>query len=72
LVSVDVTDTGQIEAAVNKASELGPLRLLVNSAGIGSAQRTIGKDGHVAAFDGQITLVLCRAGSVAAHRDAPT
>jgi hypothetical protein len=54
LVSVDVTDTGQIEAAVNKASELGPLRLLVNSAGIGSAQRTIGKDGHVAAFDGQI------------------
>ena len=45
-VSVDVTDTQQIEAAVNKATELGPLRVLVNSAGIGWAQRTIGKDGQ--------------------------
>ena len=47
-VSVDVTDTEQIEAAVNKATELGPLRVLVNSAGIGGAQRTIGKDGQFA------------------------
>ena len=47
-VSVDVTNTEQIEAAVNKAAELGPLRVLVNSAGIGWAQRTIGKDGHFA------------------------
>ena len=45
-VSVDVTKTEQIEAAVNKALELGPLRALVNSAGIGSAQRTIGRDGE--------------------------
>jgi NAD(P)-dependent dehydrogenase (short-subunit alcohol dehydrogenase family) len=45
-VSVDVTDTQQIEAAVNTATELGPLRVLVNSAGIGWAQRTIGKDGQ--------------------------
>ncbi|GAA1482067.1 SDR family oxidoreductase [Gordonia sinesedis] len=45
-VPVDVTDTAQIEAAVNKAGELGPLRVLVNSAGIGWAQRTIGKDGE--------------------------
>ena len=44
-VSVDVTNTEQIEAAVAKAGELGPLRVLVNSAGIGWAQRTIGKDG---------------------------
>jgi NAD(P)-dependent dehydrogenase (short-subunit alcohol dehydrogenase family) len=44
-VSVDVTNTEQIEAAVNRATELGPLRVLVNSAGIGGAQRTIGKDG---------------------------
>jgi NAD(P)-dependent dehydrogenase (short-subunit alcohol dehydrogenase family) len=42
---VDVTDTEQIKAAVTKATELGPLRILVNSAGIGWAQRTIGKDG---------------------------
>jgi NAD(P)-dependent dehydrogenase (short-subunit alcohol dehydrogenase family) len=45
-VSVDVTDTQQIEAAVNTATERGPLRVLVNSAGIGWAQRTIGKDGQ--------------------------
>ena len=45
-VSVDVTNTEQIEAAVNTAAELGPLRVLVNSAGIGGAQRTIGKDGQ--------------------------
>jgi NAD(P)-dependent dehydrogenase (short-subunit alcohol dehydrogenase family) len=47
-VSVDVTNTEQIEAAVNKAAELGPLRVLVNSAGIGWAQRTISKDGEFA------------------------
>ncbi|HXL60247.1 MAG TPA: SDR family NAD(P)-dependent oxidoreductase, partial [Mycobacterium sp.] len=47
-VGVDVTNTEQIEVAVNKAAELGPLRVLVNSAGIGWAQRTIGKDGHFA------------------------
>lgn len=45
-VSVDVTDTSQIEDAVNTAVDLGPLRVLVNSAGIGWAQRTIGKDGE--------------------------
>ena len=47
-VSVDVTDTAQIEDAVNTAVDLGPLRTLVNSAGIGWAQRTIGKDGEFA------------------------
>ncbi|GAC70610.1 SDR family NAD(P)-dependent oxidoreductase [Gordonia soli] len=47
-VKVDVTDTAQIQAAVDKAGELGPLRVLVNSAGIGSAQRTIGRDGEFA------------------------
>jgi NAD(P)-dependent dehydrogenase (short-subunit alcohol dehydrogenase family) len=45
-VTVDVTDTAQIEDAVNTAVDLGPLRALVNSAGIGWAQRTIGKDGE--------------------------
>jgi NAD(P)-dependent dehydrogenase (short-subunit alcohol dehydrogenase family) len=47
-VAVDVTDTEQIAAAVNRATQLGPLRVLVNSAGIGGAQRTIGKDGQFA------------------------
>ncbi|MBS9533729.1 SDR family NAD(P)-dependent oxidoreductase [Mycobacterium sp. M1] len=45
-VSVDVTDTDQIINAVETAVKLGPLRALVNSAGVGWAQRTIGKDGQ--------------------------
>ena len=44
---VDVTNTDQIKAAVEQADELGPLRVLVNSAGIGWAQRTVGRDGDV-------------------------
>jgi NAD(P)-dependent dehydrogenase (short-subunit alcohol dehydrogenase family) len=47
-VHVDVTDTDQLRAAVDRAVELGPLRVLVNSAGIGWAQRTVGKDGEYA------------------------
>jgi NAD(P)-dependent dehydrogenase (short-subunit alcohol dehydrogenase family) len=43
---VDVTDTASVRAAVELAAELGPLRVLVNSAGIGWAQRTIGRDGE--------------------------
>ena len=43
---VDVTETDQIKAAVNAAAEIAPLRAVVNSAGIGWAQRTIGRDGE--------------------------
>ncbi|MEO5678951.1 MAG: SDR family NAD(P)-dependent oxidoreductase [Acidimicrobiales bacterium] len=42
----DVTDTGQVIAAVELARALGPLKVLVNCAGIGWANRTIGRDGH--------------------------
>jgi NAD(P)-dependent dehydrogenase (short-subunit alcohol dehydrogenase family) len=42
---VDVTSTDDIVRAVDRATELGTLRALVNSAGIGWAQRTVGKDG---------------------------
>ncbi|MDQ6934973.1 MAG: SDR family NAD(P)-dependent oxidoreductase [Actinomycetota bacterium] len=45
-VAVDVTDTVQLQAAVDRAVELADLRVLVNSAGIGWAQRTIGRDGE--------------------------
>jgi NAD(P)-dependent dehydrogenase (short-subunit alcohol dehydrogenase family) len=45
-VSVDVTDSAQIRAAVEKAQELGNFRVLVNSAGIAWAQRTVGRDGE--------------------------
>ena len=44
---VDVTNTEQITAAVNAAAEIAPLRAVVNSAGIGWAQRTIGRDGQI-------------------------
>jgi NAD(P)-dependent dehydrogenase (short-subunit alcohol dehydrogenase family) len=44
---VDVTNTDQITAAVNAAAEVAPLRAVVNSAGIGWAQRTIGRDGRL-------------------------
>jgi NAD(P)-dependent dehydrogenase (short-subunit alcohol dehydrogenase family) len=44
--NVDVTSTDDITAAVEMALSMGPLRVLVNSAGIGWAQRTVGKDGQ--------------------------
>ena len=42
---VDVTKTDDIVNAVEMAKSMGPLRVLVNSAGIGWAQRTVGRDG---------------------------
>ena len=45
-VPTDVTNTEQVVAAVERATDLGPLRALVNCAGIGWATRTIGKDGR--------------------------
>lgn len=42
---VDVTKTDDIVNAVEMAKSMGPVRVLVNSAGIGWAQRTVGKDG---------------------------
>jgi NAD(P)-dependent dehydrogenase (short-subunit alcohol dehydrogenase family) len=42
---VDVTNSDDVIAAVEMAKEMGPLRALVNSAGVGWATRTIGRDG---------------------------
>ena len=42
---VDVTNTQDIINATEMAKSMGPIRALVNSAGIGWAQRTVGKDG---------------------------
>ncbi|MGH9055974.1 MAG: SDR family NAD(P)-dependent oxidoreductase, partial [Acidimicrobiales bacterium] len=44
-VHADVTNADEVTAAVEAAWELGPLRSLVNGAGIGWATRPIGKDG---------------------------
>lgn len=50
---VDVTSTDDIINAIEMATSMGPLRVLVNSAGIGWAQRTVGKDGS---FDSAANL----------------
>jgi NAD(P)-dependent dehydrogenase (short-subunit alcohol dehydrogenase family) len=48
---VDVTATADIIAATELAKTLGPVRALVNCAGIGWAQRTVGKGGYDTAHD---------------------
>jgi NAD(P)-dependent dehydrogenase (short-subunit alcohol dehydrogenase family) len=45
-VAADVTDTDQVQAGVDAAVEMGPLKALINCAGIGWATRTIGKNGE--------------------------
>ncbi len=61
---VDVTSTDDIVNAVEMATSMGPLRVLVNSAGIGWAQRTVGKDSsyesaaHLDAFKKVIAINL--------------
>ena len=44
-VRVDVTSTDDVLAAIEKAEQLAPIRVLVNSAGVAWAQRTVGRDG---------------------------
>ena len=44
-VHADVTNTEDVIAGIEAAKDLGPLRALVNCAGVGWATRTIGKDG---------------------------
>jgi NAD(P)-dependent dehydrogenase (short-subunit alcohol dehydrogenase family) len=41
----DVTDADGVSAAVELAAGLGPLRVVVNCAGIGPAARVVGRDG---------------------------
>jgi NAD(P)-dependent dehydrogenase (short-subunit alcohol dehydrogenase family) len=41
----DVSNADEVQAAVEQATSMGPLRAAVNCAGIGMAMRTIGKDG---------------------------
>ena len=45
-VKADVSNEEQVSAAVMAASEMGPLRVLVNGAGIGSAGRTVDRNGE--------------------------
>ncbi|HEX4902675.1 MAG TPA: SDR family NAD(P)-dependent oxidoreductase, partial [Acidimicrobiales bacterium] len=51
-VKADVANPEQVIAAVEAAKEMGPVKTLVTAAGIGAAQRTIGKDGrYESAYD---------------------
>ncbi|HEX9991461.1 MAG TPA: SDR family NAD(P)-dependent oxidoreductase [Acidimicrobiales bacterium] len=50
-VHADVTDEAQVQAAVDAAAGDGPLRVTVNCAGIGWAQRTVGRDGSPHGLD---------------------
>jgi NAD(P)-dependent dehydrogenase (short-subunit alcohol dehydrogenase family) len=43
-VHADVTDEAEVQRAVDAASDLGPLRALVNAAGIGNAIRTVDRE----------------------------
>ena len=44
-VATDVTDPAQVKAAVGQAAASGPLRTVVNCAGIGPSARILGKKG---------------------------
>src|SRR5258705_1765558 len=50
-VRADVADPTQVQAAVDAAAEMAPLRALVNSAGIGVASRTVDREGNPPALE---------------------
>lgn len=45
-VPTDVTDEGQVRAAVERAQSLGTLRIAVSCAGVGWAARTVNREGE--------------------------
>ena len=48
----DITNTDSLQAALDAATQaLGPARILMNIAGIGSAKRVVGKDGNPAPLE---------------------
>ena len=51
-VHVDVTDTDQVQTAIEVAAESAPLRSLVNCAGIAMVSRTVARDGTPHDLDG--------------------
>ena len=55
-VATDVTDPEQVRSAVTQAAEAGPLRTVVNCAGIGPSMRILGKLG-VHDLDAYATVV---------------
>ncbi|SEG79115.1 NAD(P)-dependent dehydrogenase, short-chain alcohol dehydrogenase family [Thermomonospora echinospora] len=80
-VKTDVSDEAQVQAAVQAAVDTGaPLRIVINSAGIGWASRTVGRDGSphdLASFQKVIainlvgTFNLMRIGAAAIAKTEP-
>jgi NAD(P)-dependent dehydrogenase (short-subunit alcohol dehydrogenase family) len=56
-VQADVTDPDQVAAAVEQAASIAPLRINVNCAGIGLAQRTIARDGTPHDYGGFVRVI---------------
>ena len=50
-VKADVTDAAQVQAAVDAATKLGSLRVVVGCAGVGWAARTLNKEGVAHDYD---------------------
>ncbi|MGM7775789.1 3-hydroxyacyl-CoA dehydrogenase [Arthrobacter sp. KNU-44] len=55
-VPTDVTDEDSVQAAVDAASELGPLRIVVNCAGISIGARVTGRNGPFPLSDFRRTI----------------
>lgn len=50
-IAADVTDPAQVAAAVERAGEFGPLRIVVNCAGVATPGKIIGKNGPLPLAD---------------------
>ncbi len=62
-IACDVADAASGEVAVARAGELGPIRVLVNCAGIGVAKRVLGKEGPQALVDFETVIRVNLLGS---------
>jgi NAD(P)-dependent dehydrogenase (short-subunit alcohol dehydrogenase family) len=55
--AADVTDEAAVRSALDAAGELGPLRVVVNCAGIGTPGRLLGRDGTAYPLDPFVKVV---------------
>ncbi len=55
--AADVTDEAAVRSALDAAGELGPLRVVVNCAGIGTPGRVLGRDGTAYPLDPFVTVI---------------
>ena len=56
-VAADVTDPEAVQAAVDRAAEVAPLRMLVHCAGRGGSVRVVGRDGEPGSLEDYETIV---------------